>query len=225
MYGKANQKQMNQRSANEDLLLELYPGLKRYCRFLTKNEWDGNDVAQETMAKAFQSYRDHAVITKALLHKIAYHQWIDMTRSRQKELVCLPAEAGTHCQKSLLETAETIIERLTPKQALIFTLKEGFQYKLTEIADLTEMTETAVKSILHRAKDRLRKDYISAEPYWNVEDRVTFSSLLKRSLATGDPTKFIEAAVSIMAVKENSFVLPVKTKPKSSPAFSLYMAA
>jgi RNA polymerase sigma factor (sigma-70 family) len=225
MYGKANQKQMNQRSANEDLLLELYPELKRYCFFLTKNEWDGNDVAQETMVKAFQSYRDHAVITKALLHKIAYHQWIDITRSRQKELVSLPTEAGTHCQKNLLETAETIVERLTPKQALIFTLKEGFQYKLNEIADLTETTDTAVKSILHRAKDRLQKEHISAESYWNDEERQTFSLLLKRSLAVGDPSILIEAAVSIIGVNKKSFVLPVKKQPKSSPSFSLYMAA
>ncbi|HDR5138843.1 TPA: RNA polymerase subunit sigma-70, partial [Bacillus anthracis] len=35
--------------SNITFLIEQYGELKRYCTFLTKNKWDGEDLAQETV--------------------------------------------------------------------------------------------------------------------------------------------------------------------------------
>ncbi|QVY60874.1 sigma-70 family RNA polymerase sigma factor [Cytobacillus gottheilii] len=225
MYGKVKKIQMKRSSANEKQLVELYPDLKRYCCFLSKNEWDGNDLTQETMLKAIKHYGEGAQITKALLHKIAYHHWIDMLRSRQKEHVAFLLEEGTAKDNLILETVETVVEKLTPKQAIMFTLKEGFQYKLTEIAELTGISETAVKSSLHRAKERLKKEESFAENYWNEEDRDEFSILLKRSLMLENPSLLIERAAVIQEQRNKTFGLPANHQKKSSPSFFLYMAA
>ncbi|WP_080844266.1 sigma-70 family RNA polymerase sigma factor [Cytobacillus gottheilii] len=225
MYGKVKQIQMKQSSANEKQLVELYPALKRYCCFLSKNEWDGNDLTQETMLKAIKHYGKDAQITKALLHKIAYHHWINMLRNRQKEQVSLLPEEGTVKDNLILETVETVVEKLTPKQAIMFTLKEGFRYKLAEIAELTGISETAVKSILHRAKERLKKEDAFTETYWHENEREEFSILLKRSLTFENPSLLIEKAAVIQALDKKSFGLPAKHQKKSSPPFSLYMAA
>lgn len=41
--------------SNITFLIEQYGELKRYCTFLTKNKWDGEDLAQETVCKVLQN--------------------------------------------------------------------------------------------------------------------------------------------------------------------------
>ncbi len=44
-----------QKEINETLR-NLYKGLQPYCRFLTRNKWDGDDLAQESLVRAVQNY-------------------------------------------------------------------------------------------------------------------------------------------------------------------------
>lgn len=69
---------------NGAILREVYPELLRFCRFLTQNNWDGDDLAQETVLKAMQGYGKKTEITTALLKTIARHSWIDTIRKRKK---------------------------------------------------------------------------------------------------------------------------------------------
>ncbi|MDQ7864866.1 sigma factor [Peribacillus frigoritolerans] len=71
---------------NGAILREVYPELIRFCRFLTQNNWDGDDLAQETILKAMQGYGKKTVITTALLKTIARHSWIDTIRKRKKRI-------------------------------------------------------------------------------------------------------------------------------------------
>ncbi|WP_225049478.1 sigma factor [Priestia megaterium] len=64
---------------------EHYPKLQQYCRFLTQNAWDGDDIAQETYLKAQRYKGEEHNLSSALLNKIAYHHWIDLLRKRKRE--------------------------------------------------------------------------------------------------------------------------------------------
>ncbi|RFU63506.1 sigma factor [Peribacillus glennii] len=39
---------------SETMVANFYPALQRYCRFLARNEWDGDDIAQEAILKAIR---------------------------------------------------------------------------------------------------------------------------------------------------------------------------
>lgn len=224
MYGKAGEdRQGLQKDKAEKALTALYPGLLRYCRFLSQNNWDGDDLAQAAMMKAIHRYRDEESINAALLKRIAYHQWIDIIRKRKKEILAEPAERAEKDQTMLLETAEMLMECFTPQQMVIFTLKEAFQYTLGEIAELMGTTETAVKATLHRAKQRISSDSaMSLAVYWNDENWQLLSNAVYDSLRIGDPEKLITAIPYILKEKANKQPLQKRTSP---PVSTLRMAA
>lgn len=67
----------------ESIWLEYYPKLQRYCHFLAQNQWDGDDIAQETILKALKHYTLDEKMSSALLNKMAYNHWIDQIRKRK----------------------------------------------------------------------------------------------------------------------------------------------
>ncbi len=67
--------------SNINLLIEQYGELKRYCTFLTKNKWDGEDLAQETVCKVLQKYSNKD-ICMTLVYKIARNRWLDQMKSK-----------------------------------------------------------------------------------------------------------------------------------------------
>lgn len=71
------------------------------------------------------------MITTALLKTIARHSWIDTIRKRKKESLddLLDTEQLGAVGGNVFETVEYIIKSLTPKQAVVFILKEGFLYR------------------------------------------------------------------------------------------------
>jgi RNA polymerase sigma-70 factor (ECF subfamily) len=117
----------------------------------------------------------------------------------------------------IIASVDLLLKQFTPKQAIIFLLKEAFQYQAKEIADILDTTEIAVKSILHRAKKRLEKDN-EADSFWNEEEREQLADLFYETLKTQDPTRLIQSIPTIMNVpklKVNSY----------SPSSTLCMAA
>ncbi|PLR99952.1 RNA polymerase subunit sigma [Bacillus sp. T33-2] len=208
--------------------MEFYPGLQRYCRFIAQNKWDGDDLAQEAMLKALQHYKnDHSMVSSALLNKIAYHNWIDTLRKRKREVSGLQPEAIENEPASpdgLIDTVNLLMNQLTPKQAVVLMLKEAFHYQAREIADLLKTRETAVKSILHRAKKRLsREDAISATPFWDQTDRDTLFDLLYKTLQTEDPKELINRVPEIPSLAGAPKL--VGAMHSSSPLSSFCMAA
>ena len=72
-----------------DMLVPLRPDLHRYCRRLTGNIWDAEDLVQETLLTAFAQWgvtypeiRD----VRAYLISIATNAWIDTLRRRETEV-------------------------------------------------------------------------------------------------------------------------------------------
>jgi RNA polymerase sigma factor (sigma-70 family) len=198
----------------DQIIIPFYSGLKRYCQFLSKNKWDGDDLAQEAVLKATQSYLP-SEITSALLKKIAYHHWIDTLRKREHETVPLIDQVCIHQNQSnpdsQMDTVKHLLNHLTPKQAIIFMLKEGFSYQSKEIAHVLGTTEMAVKSSLHRAKNRLSKEETlqTVDSFWDENEKALLFELMYQSLQTDDPKVLIDR------VEEIPSLLHVSTLSKS----------
>lgn len=227
----------------EDKIEQLYPRLEQYCHFLSQNKWDGDDLAQESMVKAILKYgHTHHEITPALLNKIAYHCWVDMVRKRKHEKLesdheYIENESTNNAARIevRMDIIEHISKHLTPKQAVIFLLKEAFQYKVKEIAEILNTTEVAVKSIVSRTKKRLEKSNqdeagFSVEPFWREEDQELLSDLFHQALNAQDPNELIKAIPSLHSLESEAVIpkLAVRTKhphTTHSPSSHFCMAA
>lgn len=210
----------------ETIWQEYYPKLQRYCHFLTQNSWDGDDIAQETYIKALKYSNQQEKMTTALLNKIAYHHWVDLLRKRKNETLEADFDFANLVLTNELDEKKNLVDflvkKFTPKQAIIFMLKEAFQYQLKEIASMLNTTETAVKANLHRAKKRLEKaadPSFSVDSFWEEEERERLSDIFYEALKNQDPAILIHSIPSIPSING---------APKTqtySPSSTLCMAA
>lgn len=136
--------------------------LKKYCYSLTKSQWNGEDLAQEALTKAYISWWKKAKpISKAFLMRIASNLWIDAYRKRkpeidfQEDLAHHGAKESPVVTEELQEAMEILLSRLTLKQRVSVLLMEGLQFTAKETAEMLGMTEGAVKASLHRARKKL----------------------------------------------------------------------
>jgi RNA polymerase sigma factor (sigma-70 family) len=215
-------------SEDSKKLTGLLPGLQRYCRFLSRNHWDGDDLAQEAILKASQYYQPSEV-SSALLNKIAYHHWIDTLRKREHEIIGIPeqlSEDRVHSHpNTLIDTVSLLLDQLTPKQAVTMMLKEAFGFQSKEIAHVLGTTENAVKSILHRAKTRLSAEETlhAVESFWDENEKPLLFDLLYESLKADDPKVLIQRIHEIPSISKMPRHL--KTKHSRSPLNSFCLAA
>ncbi|WP_088072878.1 sigma-70 family RNA polymerase sigma factor [Gottfriedia luciferensis] len=221
-------------SYNELYWKEYYHKLKRYCHFLAQNEWDGDDIAQEAFIKAIKYYEAEK-LNSALLNKIAYNYWIDVIRKRNGENIISDDElskiAVTDQTDNKINSVELLLKYFTPKQAVIFFLREAFQYRFKEIATILETTEMAIKSSLHRAKKRLEKtndeeQLLSVENFWNEEEREKLEELFYVALELQDPNVLIQAIPSLNSIVETPKMFFNKFQSRTqTPSSTLCMAA
>jgi len=196
---------------SEEQLDKLYPKLRRYCQFMTQNSWDGDDLVQESLIKAWNHYK-HKTVSTALLNKIARNEWIDTIRKRSKEsLEAIPEHAyhDTPLIEERFEAVQQLIHKLTPKQAVMFVLKEGFQFQLSEIAEILKINETAVKAAIYRAKQRMANNEDNEknaliELYWSEQDREQLQKIFHESFRSQDPSIIIKTIPYIHSITKDS---------------------
>lgn len=196
---------------------QFYPRLQQYCQFLTQNKWDGDDLFQDAIVKAIKHY-EKSKINAALLKKIAYHHWVDTIRKRKRETPGIPEDLtsneGALSQSSVFETVELVMGKMTPKQAVVFILKEAFRFQSAEIAGILGMTEVAVKGSLHRAKKKVEKGDSQEAASIQTAEEHQLSSLLIESLQAQDPSVLIEKIHEFPSLA-----------PSSKPAMALHSNA
>jgi RNA polymerase sigma-70 factor (ECF subfamily) len=143
----------------------------QYCG----NHHDADDIAQDVFLKVFRSlasFRQDAQFT-SWLYRIAMNACIDHARreaplsaaaSMDDETVSAvdtfadgaPGPEDRAYGGELGHVLRTEIERLPPRQRLIFTMRHFEGLKLSEIADALDLAEGTVKRQLHAAVHRLR---------------------------------------------------------------------
>ncbi|TKI79645.1 RNA polymerase subunit sigma-70, partial [Bacillus wiedmannii] len=141
-----------------NFLIEQYGELKRYCTFLTKNKWDGEDLAQETVCKILQKYSNKD-ICMTLVYKIARNRWLDQIKSKsvyEKIKEQITFEDPQENIADLHEMIGKVLSSLNVQQSTIFLLKDVFQYSIADIAKVCSVSEGAVKASLFRSRNRLK---------------------------------------------------------------------
>jgi RNA polymerase sigma-70 factor (ECF subfamily) len=139
----------------------LRPDLYRYCRSLTRSPWDAEDLAQDTLARAFVTLAqmgDSPPNARAWLFRVASNLWIDRLRKSKREepLVGDAKEVGeAHDPRVAREAAGTLLGQLSPQQRAVVVLKDVFDFSLEETAEALSTTVGAVKTALHRGRGKL----------------------------------------------------------------------
>ena len=134
--------------------------LHRYCRRLTGNVWDAEDLLQETLVRAFARAADsHQRVERVLpwLVRIATNAYIDGWRRPAPVPVEVP-DRPWQADADPLEVREALGEvttLLSPQERAAVVLKDVFDLPLAEVGAMLGTSVGAVKAALHRGRDRL----------------------------------------------------------------------
>ena len=148
-----------------DLTAPLRPALHGYCRRLTGNLWDAEDLVQDTLLRAFAtlgSIHHEVANPRGYLLRVASNLWIDAARRRDLEqreaaLASAPDPAPPRTGE-LADAARAVLQRLAPQERASLVLKEAFELSLEEIAATLNTSVGAVKAALHRGREHLRDE-------------------------------------------------------------------
>lgn len=138
----------------------LRPELFRYCRSLTGDLWDAEDLVQDTLFRAFAKLADvHWQIDnpRAYVFRIATNLWIDIRRRPEEAQMPENFDAPAREQKTP-EIADAIAElahHLPAQERAALLLKDVFDFSLNDIAAQLRTSTGAVKAALHRGRKKL----------------------------------------------------------------------
>ena len=153
---------------NLDTVGETRPALYRYCRRMTSNIWDAEDLLQDTLLRGFgamgrgdgTSKATQVKGPRAYLFRIATNLRIDQMRRRQPIASRLSSSDDPSTGERSIETLEAasvLLSRVAPQERAALVLKEVFDFTLGQIAEILSTTVGAVKSALHRGRGRLEE--------------------------------------------------------------------
>lgn len=149
---------------------ELRPELHRYCARLMGSVIDGEDVVQDTFARALVALGGLQEVPplRAWLFRIAHNRALDLLRSRATR-AAEPIEAAHEVadpespdpmevlmRREAVDTAVSRFVELPTVQRSVVILKDVLDQSLEEIAALLDLTVNAVKAHLARGRARLK---------------------------------------------------------------------
>ena len=139
------------------------PALYRYCRRLTGNPFDAEDLHQETVLRAFSKLAERFEPVRqprAYLFRVATNLWIDWCRRAPNYVEASPEEepaaAPPPAVREVVDGVETLLHTLPPREASALVLRDVFEFSVHETASLLSCTEAAVKMATSRARKRLK---------------------------------------------------------------------
>jgi RNA polymerase sigma factor (sigma-70 family) len=149
---------------------ELRPELHRYCARLMGSVIDGEDVVQDTFARALVALDELQELPpmRAWLFRIAHNRALDLMRSRAiraaepieaaQEVADLESENPVEVvmRREAVETAVSRFAELPTVQRSVVILKDVLDQSLEEIAAMLDLTVNAVKAHLSRGRARLK---------------------------------------------------------------------
>ncbi|WMT41086.1 RNA polymerase sigma factor [Paenibacillus sp. D2_2] len=149
---------------------EHYQALQKYCRSLTGSVWEGDDLVQEAWMKVWSYVQERPLaqihISRAFLYRTARNAWIDQGRRRRLDTVSMPMESEQteeslrsyqpYDRSTLHQVMELMIQKFSPEQRTVLLLIDGLMFTSREVSGMLNMTEGAVKALLHRVRAKLR---------------------------------------------------------------------
>ncbi|RED60235.1 RNA polymerase sigma factor [Cohnella lupini] len=146
----------------ERLVTPHLEDLRKYCNYLTKSKWDGEDLYQTTLLKSlvFFLHTEPYMDVKPFLIRVARNLWIDDCRKRQRRRLAVSEYSkGYYTDSDYVEVRsviEWLAERFPRRNIDIWLLFNYFGYAMQEIAHEMNCSISAVKSILFRTREMLR---------------------------------------------------------------------
>jgi RNA polymerase sigma-70 factor (ECF subfamily) len=153
------------------LVADLRPELHRYCARMTGSIAEGEDIVQETLARAYYALSELPELPafRPWLFRIAHRQAIDHLRRYDRRMGqplavvedtapdATPDPEDTLARDEAVRAAVSRFVELAPAQRSCVILKDVLGHSLEEIAGLLELSVPAVKAALHRGRVRLRE--------------------------------------------------------------------
>ncbi|HVT09113.1 MAG TPA: sigma-70 family RNA polymerase sigma factor [Polyangia bacterium] len=147
-----------------DMVAEIRPELHRYCARLTGSVIDGEDVVQDTLARAYYaiSMAHEVPPLRPFLFRIAHNAALDVLRRHDRKVVDLVAdvpEDATDDERpdpAVVRAALATFLTLPIGQRSAVILKDVLGCTLDEIVESTGSSLPAVKAALHRGRAALR---------------------------------------------------------------------
>ena len=158
---------------------ELYErhrdAIYRFCLARTGTSHDAEDLTADVFVKALHSidrYQDRGLPFAAFLYRIARNAAIDRSRTLKQPLSVdgllvepaskqnVEAEASFAVERSILMAA---LARLKPDHRAVLVMRFIEGYAALEVAQLLGKTEGAVRTLQHRALERLRQEFDAAQ--------------------------------------------------------------
>lgn len=157
---------MESRDRFMELVDEIRPELHRYCARMTGSVFDGEDVVQDTLAKAYYALGQmlEPPNLRPWLFRIAHNTAMDFLKRYERKNVELvpdlperaePEEAGI--DPALVEAALTVFVELPPVQRSAVILKDVLGHSLQETAATMGTNAGAVKAALSRARANIAR--------------------------------------------------------------------
>jgi RNA polymerase sigma-70 factor, ECF subfamily len=168
--GLVERAQRGDRVALEELYLLHFDRIYSYLHMSVGSRHDAEDLTTQTFVKMLEAigrFQWRSVPFSAWLFRIAHNLAMDHFRANRRwqpeEEVpeTVQGEESSAEEQALASLGQTsmmkLIERLSPEQRQVLTLKFVFRFSNAEAAAILDKTEGAVKSLQHRALASLQK--------------------------------------------------------------------
>jgi RNA polymerase sigma-70 factor (ECF subfamily) len=176
------------------LLAGMRPKLHRYCARMVGSAIDGEDVVQDALIKAMQSFSASAPVgnPQAWLFRIAHNTALDFLRRRNRlaavqsgeEVDMVADPTDTVISREIARASLTTFMRLPVAQRSSVILMDVLGCSLQEICEVMAFSLPAVKAALHRGRTRLSELANEPEdlphPMLPEADRVRLGAYVER---------------------------------------------
>ena len=159
-------------SSIDALLVAMRPKLHRYCARMVGSVIDGEDVLQDALIKAVESFPSAAPLgnPEGWLFRIAHNTALDFLRRRSRQQALRSGEevdmiadpADPVASRQVARASLRTFMRLPVAQRSSVILMDVLGCSLQELRDVMDFSLPAVKAALQRGRARLRE--LAAEP-------------------------------------------------------------
>jgi RNA polymerase sigma-70 factor (ECF subfamily) len=148
------------------------------CYRMLNNAGDAEDAAQETFMRAYKSMKryDNARPFATWLLSIAAHYCIDNLRKRRMTIISMeempqldlpdngPTPEGLLGKKEEKNNIRELLDNIGVVDRAAVIMYYWYEYSYEEIAEVLSLSQSAVKSRLHRARREMAKRWIEKQP-------------------------------------------------------------
>jgi RNA polymerase sigma-70 factor, ECF subfamily len=162
--------QQGDRDALEELYLIHFDRIYSYLHVSVGNRHDAEDLTTQTFLKMLEKiggFKWQSAPFSAWLFRIAHNLAMDHFRARRRwqpeeDVPEPPGEEEPSAELAAMQTIGResmlrLIDRLSPEQQQVLTLKFVFNLPNAEVGAILDKTEGAIKSLQHRALVSLQK--------------------------------------------------------------------